>query len=113
VIDHGRLVAEGTADELKLRVGGQTLEVRPAEIDDLGRVAEVVRAVTGAEPLSFPERGMVSAAVDDPALLPAVIRRLDDLGVTASELALRRPSLDEVFLALTARSAAGTTEDAA
>jgi oleandomycin transport system ATP-binding protein len=105
VIDHGRLIASGTADELKSRVGGQTLEVRPTEIDDLGRVAEVVRAVTGVAPLSVPERGMVSAAIDDPALLPAVVRRLDDVHITASELALRRPSLDEVFLALTGHEA--------
>jgi oleandomycin transport system ATP-binding protein len=104
VIDHGRLIAGGTADELKSRVGGQTLEVRPSEIDDLGRVAEVVRAVTGVVPLSVPDRGLVSAAIDDPALLPAVVRRLDELRITASELALRRPSLDEVFLALTGRT---------
>jgi oleandomycin transport system ATP-binding protein len=101
VIDHGRLIAAGTADELKARVGGQTLEVRPTDIDDLGRVADVVRAVTGVPPTAVPERGLVTVPVDDPALLPAVVRRLDDLRITASELALRRPSLDEVFLALT------------
>jgi len=95
VIDRGRLIAAGTAEELKSRVGGQTLEVRPAEIDDLGRVAEVVRAVTGAAPSSVPEKGLVSAAIDDPALLQAVVRRLDELRITASELALRRPSLDD------------------
>jgi oleandomycin transport system ATP-binding protein len=106
VIDHGRLIAVGTPDELKSRVGGQTLEVRPAEIDDLGQVAEVVRAVTGAVPSCVPERGMVSAAIDDPAVLPAVVRRLDELRITATELALRRPSLDEVFLALTGHATA-------
>jgi oleandomycin transport system ATP-binding protein len=104
VIDHGRLIASGVADELKSRVGGQTLEVRPSEIDDLGRVAQVVEAVTGVRPLSVPERGMVSAAINDPTLLPAVVRRLDELHITANELALRRPSLDEVFLTLTGRA---------
>jgi len=101
VIDHGRLIAVGTPDGLKSRVGGQTLEVRPAEIDDLSKVAEVVLDVTGAQPSSVPEKGLVRAAVTDPAVLPAGVRRLDDLAITASELALRRPSLDEVFLALT------------
>jgi oleandomycin transport system ATP-binding protein len=105
VIDHGRLIAAGTADELKTRVGGLTLEVRPAEIDDLGRVAQVVRAVTGANPSPVPERGLVSAAIDDPAKLAAVVRRLDELHITATELALRRPSLDDVFFALTGRPA--------
>ena len=103
VIHHGRMIAGGTADDLKARHGGRTLEVRPAEIADLPRIAAVIEAVTGNRSIVDAERGVVVAAADDPGHLPAVVRRLDDHGLIAAELALRRPSLDEIFLTLTAR----------
>jgi oleandomycin transport system ATP-binding protein len=55
--------------------------------------------------------GLVSAPASDPALLPAVVRRLDEAGVLAAELAFRLPSLDEVFFSLTGHSAEETTDD--
>ena len=60
--------------------------------------------VTGVRP-DVAETGLVTAAVSDPAMVPAVVRRLDDAGIVAAELALRLPSLDEVFLTLTGHRA--------
>ncbi|TNY34759.1 ATP-binding cassette domain-containing protein [Thermomonospora catenispora] len=99
VIDHGRVIARGTPDELKAQVGGQVLEVRPVAESDCAAVARIVGELTGAAPET--RDGLVSAPLSDPAVMPAVVRRLDDAGVPVGELSLRRPSLDEVFFALT------------
>ncbi|MFF0308236.1 ATP-binding cassette domain-containing protein [Streptosporangium sp. NPDC004379] len=109
VFDHGRVIASGTPDELKATTGAQVLEVRPLRADHLSLVSQVVGDVTGESPA--PAGGRVVVSVHDPAAVPAVVRRLDDLGVVAAELTLRRSSLDEVFLALTghpAEESAGT-----
>ncbi|HEX6684169.1 MAG TPA: ATP-binding cassette domain-containing protein [Candidatus Limnocylindrales bacterium] len=102
VIDHGRVIAGGTPDELKRQTGAQTLMVRPSLESD----AEKVRAVV-AELAAKPELSgaVVTAQVTDPAVLPVVVRRLDDAGVRVSELTLRTSTLDEVFLALTGHRA--------
>ncbi|GAA3440734.1 ATP-binding cassette domain-containing protein [Planomonospora venezuelensis] len=103
VFDHGRVIASGTSDELKATTGAQVLEVRPLEAAHLDLVAEVVADVIGETPDLT--GGRVTASVHDPAVVSAVVRRLDDLGVVASELALRKSSLDEVFLAITGHRA--------
>jgi oleandomycin transport system ATP-binding protein len=100
VIDHGRVIAADTPDGLKRVVGGQTLTVRPA---DPTRIDEV-RAIVGDIARTTPDataRGVVSAPVADDAALGAAVRRLEDAGIAVIELALRLPSLDEVFFALT------------
>ncbi|MEU4226187.1 ATP-binding cassette domain-containing protein [Nonomuraea sp. NPDC026600] len=103
VFDHGKVIASGTSDELKATTGAQVLEVRPLRADQLDLVAKVVTEILGEVPdLSG---GRVTASVRDPAVVPAIVRRLDDLGIVASELALRTSSLDEVFLALTGHRA--------
>ncbi|HEU5159300.1 MAG TPA: ATP-binding cassette domain-containing protein [Streptosporangiaceae bacterium] len=103
VIDHGKAIAKGTPDELKTQVGGSVLEVRPVTAADNVTVARVVGDLVGSPPQV--EGGLVSAAVKDPAVLPAVVRRLDDAGVIVGELSLRKSSLDEVFLSLTGHRA--------
>jgi oleandomycin transport system ATP-binding protein len=100
VLDHGRVVAAGTPDELKARTGGRTLLLRTLDRARTAQAVSVVARVTGAHP-ETDDTGRVTVAVADPAALPAVVRALDDAGVVAAELALRAPSLDEVFLALT------------
>ena len=112
VIDSGRVVADGRAEELKRRTGGQTLQVRPSDAADLPRVRGILAELTGARPKVSEDSGLLTAPVDDPVLLSTLVRRLDDAGITADELALRLPSLDEVFLAITDRPAADE-EDAA
>jgi oleandomycin transport system ATP-binding protein len=111
VIDHGRLVAEGSPAELKARTGGQTLMVRAADQSRTGELATIVAQVTGATPEVVSDIGLVSAPASDPALLPAVVRRLDEAGLLAAELAFRLPSLDEVFFTLTGHNAEDTSDD--
>jgi oleandomycin transport system ATP-binding protein len=104
VIDHGLVVASGTPAELKARTGSQTLTVRAMDPAHTAQVAAVVAGVVGVRP-DVAENGLVTAAVSDPAMVPAVVRRLDDAGIVAAELNLRLPSLDEVFLTLTGHRA--------
>jgi oleandomycin transport system ATP-binding protein len=103
VVDHGRVIATGTPEELKSKTGGQALAIRPADPTDLPTVVSIVGEVAGIDP----EVGLttVTAPVNDSTVLPAVVRRLDDAGVRVAELALRGSSLDEVFLSLTGHRA--------
>jgi oleandomycin transport system ATP-binding protein len=103
VVDHGRVIATGSPAELKARTGAQPLVVRPADPTNLPIVVSIVRDLTGSEPTV--DGVTVTASVTDPALLPAVVRRLDDAQVLVAELALRDASLDEVFLGLTGHRA--------
>ncbi|SEL07013.1 daunorubicin resistance protein DrrA family ABC transporter ATP-binding protein [Streptacidiphilus jiangxiensis] len=111
VIDHGRVIAGGTPDQLKAQVGGQTLELRPARPAELGPVRTVLAAVSGHEPELSPT-GVLSVPVRDDAVLPALVARLTEAGLVAGELALRRSSLDEVFLTLTGHREARPHDDA-
>ena len=101
VIDHGKVIATGTPDELKGRAGGQVLEVEPASRAWLDRAAAVLASRTGAEPATDTESGLVRVPVAATAVLPAIIRDLDEAGIDLAEFTLRKASLDEVFLALT------------
>jgi oleandomycin transport system ATP-binding protein len=103
VFDHGKVIATGTPDELKATTGAQVLEVRPLKDDHLDLVAQVIGEITGAAPNL--DGGQASIGVTDPTVVPAIVRRLDDLDVIATELSLRKSSLDEVFLALTGHHA--------
>ncbi len=105
VFDHGRVVADGRADELKRRVGGQTLQVRPTMLSDMDAVARILGELAGVRPSRDDDSGLITAPVSDPVLLSTLVRRLDEAGITSDELALRLPSLDEVFLALTGHAA--------
>ena len=119
VVDTGRVIAEGTADELKARVGGERLEVTVSEGGDLDVAARVLApyAVSGAEGGAGsegnvrvePERRYLGATVEGGAkLLARVVRDLDAAGVQLDDLGLHRPTLDDVFLALTGRAAEQT-----
>jgi len=105
VIDHGNVVASGTPTELKARIGSQTLQVRAADRTYTRQVADAVAMVVGTRPDISGDTGLVSVSVTDPVMLPAIVRLLDDLGIVAAELALRLPSLDEVFMTLTGHPA--------
>ena len=101
VIDKGRVVAAGRPAELKAQAGKQSLDVRPAEPGHLERVAAIVAESVGVRPSVDVVNALVSVPVSDGSSLPVVVRRLDEAGIAVTELALRLPSLDEVFLALT------------
>ncbi|HZM80713.1 MAG TPA: ATP-binding cassette domain-containing protein [Candidatus Limnocylindrales bacterium] len=111
VIDHGRVIATGTPEELKAKTGAQTLAVRPTDPGELATAAAIVAEVVRVTPDITGQ--LVTAQISDPAMLPAVVRRLDDAGVLVNELALRGSSLNEVFLALTGRPAEEPTNEEA
>ncbi|MDZ5442418.1 ATP-binding cassette domain-containing protein [Micromonospora sp. 4G57] len=103
VVDHGRVIAQGTPEELKAKTGGQILTVRPADAGDLPTVVSIAAEVAGGTPEVA--QTTVTVPVNDPGVLPAVVRRLDQAEITIAELALRGSSLDEVFLSLTGHRA--------
>jgi oleandomycin transport system ATP-binding protein len=107
VIDHGKVIATGTPDELKDKSGGQVLEVQPADRDLLDLAAAVLAGRTGSVPETDAEAGLVRVAVAGAAVLPAIIRELDETRVELAEFTLRKASLDEVFLALTGQPTPG------
>ncbi len=114
VVDHGRVIAEGTSSELKKQLGGAVVEVHLANAAEAGRVAEVLAGVSREAPSVDGEVVRVPAG-DGTAALSEVVRRLDAAGVTARALQQREPSLDDVFLSLTghpAEQAAPTERDA-
>jgi ABC-2 type transport system ATP-binding protein len=106
VIDGGRVIAEGTADELKSRVGGDLLAVRVDRRDQAGAAAEAIAGLGAGAPQVVPESGEISLPIAEGAsMLAEVVRRLDGAGIAIADLALRRPTMDDVFLALTGRAA--------
>jgi len=113
VIDHGAVIATGTPDELKASAGRQVLEVTPASRSDLAAVAELLELVTGSAPAIGAESGQVSVQVEGGRALPGIMRAIDERSIELAEFALRRASLDEVFLILTGHRAEEPAEAAA
>jgi ABC-2 type transport system ATP-binding protein len=106
VIDGGRVIAEGTADDLKSRVGGDVLELRTAAGPDLTRAAAALASAGfEGEATLDPEHNALRLAVSGADVLARVVRILDGARIEVSELALHRPTLDDVFLALTGHAA--------
>ena len=104
VIDHGRVIARGTSDELKDKVGGERLEVR-LEREDAGEAAIAALAPMTDEP-PHAEGTLVSAAVHGrTGVIVDAVMRLREAGVGVDDIGLRRPTLDDVFLALTGHAA--------
>jgi ABC-2 type transport system ATP-binding protein len=111
VIDHGRVIADGSPERLKSRIGGDRIDVVVRDAGELAAAAAAVGRAAGAEAEVDRDTRRVSAPVRDRvAALTEVVRALDDAGVAAEDIALRRPTLDEVFLRLTGRH---TDEEAA
>ncbi len=112
VLDQGKIIAEGTPDQLKEQVGGDVLTASPARPDDLAAVTDVLRSLAGAEPWVDQRRSQVSVPVEDRiGALLATGRAVDEKQIPLSDLAVSRPSLDEVFLTLTGRVAEETPEE--
>jgi ABC-2 type transport system ATP-binding protein len=111
VIDHGRLIAEGTSDQLKDRLGGERLEVVLDEGADPAAAALALAPMSDAPPtIDGDQLVRVGVRRRDGAIVEAV-RRLSDAGVGVDDLALRRPTLDDVFLALTGHAAEEAVAD--
>ncbi|HEX4898254.1 MAG TPA: ATP-binding cassette domain-containing protein [Candidatus Limnocylindrales bacterium] len=107
VIDHGRIIARGTADELKAQVGGERIEVVVHDRADLPRAEEVLaRDGSGQWTLDEHTRKLTVPATGGAGKLIDVVRDLGEAGVEIDDIALRRPTLDDVFLALTGHATA-------
>jgi ABC-2 type transport system ATP-binding protein len=115
IIDHGKVIAEGTSVELKARVGTGALHVRLHDPDQRERAARVLTAALGAPAQLERDPLALSVRADDPERVAVALAELPRAGIEVAQFALGQPSLDEVFLALTGRPAdeATTEEDAA
>jgi len=109
VVDRGRVIAEGSPDALKDRVGGERLDVRLADPAQAGLAADTLAPMSDDAPtferetVHLTPRGRTGTIVE-------AVRRLDEAGVGVDDLSLRRPTLDDVFLTLTGRAAEETTQ---
>ncbi|MGH2725113.1 MAG: ATP-binding cassette domain-containing protein [Actinomycetota bacterium] len=101
VIDHGRVIAAGTPLQLKTRIGGQILQARPEDPGDLAATERILATFADGEDGTYTDGQLVTVTITDRSALGQVVRRLDDEGIAVDDLSLRRPSLDEVFLAVT------------
>jgi ABC-2 type transport system ATP-binding protein len=109
VIDHGTIVAKGTADQLKERTGGTYCEIVPRDPADVFAIATALGSLLpGASraALTSDSDRVTIPAPDGPGTLTAVVQRLTSADIELADIALRRPSLDDVFLALTGGPAA-------
>ncbi|WP_280439160.1 ATP-binding cassette domain-containing protein [Nocardia cyriacigeorgica] len=114
VVDHGVVIAAGTADELKARTGGSYCEVVPLDLGDLPAIAEALGSLLpeGNRAMFTTESDRIAIPAPDGAkTLAEALRRLDAAGVELVDIALRRPSLDDVFLQLTGHLATTETAD--
>ena len=113
VIDDGLVIAVGTSDELKDRVGGEVLALR---VSDRSKIAAAAGAILGLGPgggKADNTTGEITIPVgrEGTAILAEAVRRLDAEGIELADIALRRPSLDDVFLALTGHAAEASAEE--
>ncbi|MEU8714813.1 MULTISPECIES: ATP-binding cassette domain-containing protein [unclassified Streptomyces] len=112
VVDHGRVIAQGTSDQLKARTGGERVEVVVHERDHIPTAGEVLRGFgKGETTVEEHTRKLTVPVTGGAKLLAEVIRELDSRGIEIDDIALRRPTLDDVFLSLTGHTAEEKTED--
>jgi ABC-2 type transport system ATP-binding protein len=106
VIDVGTVIAEGTSTELKDKIGGEVLELHLAA-EHLAGTAEKLRGLGSGEPTTDAEMRLIRIPVgsEGPTVLLETVRRLDDAGTPIEDIALHRPTLDDVFLSLTGHAA--------
>ncbi|HEX8496115.1 MAG TPA: ATP-binding cassette domain-containing protein [Actinomycetales bacterium] len=111
VIDHGRVIAGGTADQLKSQVGGERLELVVSDPARLGDAREVLASVgSGETVVDEHTRRMTVPVLGGSGALVEALRRLDQAGIDVQDVGLRRPTLDDVFLTLTGKPSAETAE---
>ena len=105
VIDRGRVVAEGTADELKSSVGTASLQLRLLEADRTPDAVALVRRVLGTDAVASPEGSRLTAPMTDPDSIAELLSAFRAEGISLTELSVLKPTLDEVFLTITGHDA--------
>jgi ABC-2 type transport system ATP-binding protein len=112
VIDHGRVIADGTPAQLKGKVGGERVRLTVAAQSDLGLAASILARHATEAPRPDPVARVLEAPVTAAARrMPEIVRDLDAAGVLLDDLAIRHPSLDDVFLTLTGRTSHDTPKE--
>ncbi len=105
VIDRGRVVAEGTADELKGLVGNSSLLLRVTDAEQIGAAVQAIEQVLGATATITPEAGRLTAPMTDPERVTDLLIHLRERGIRLDEMSVQKPTLDEVFLTITGHGA--------
>jgi ABC-2 type transport system ATP-binding protein len=110
VIDHGRVVAEGTGDELKASIGTSSLQLRLTDGLRLDAARTIVRTTLGVDAVASPEGSRLTAPMTDPDRVTDLLVSFREAGISLAEMSVQKPTLDEVFLTITGTPA--TTDDA-
>ncbi|RJO76526.1 ATP-binding cassette domain-containing protein [Nocardia panacis] len=111
VIDHGRVIADGTADELKASIGGSALHLTLTERTHLDQARLIIGEVLDVEASITPEAGRLTAPLRDPNATADLLIRLREHGIPIEEITVTKPSLDEVFLTITGHPAEDTASE--
>ena len=111
VVDHGRISAEGTPTELKAAVGGSVLSVRLADLRDVDAATDVLAFLSSEPPRVDTADAEIRIAISDASASAEALRRLDAQRLTPAAIEIQQPSLDDVFLTLTGRTAEAQPED--
>ncbi|SEB36413.1 ABC-2 type transport system ATP-binding protein [Paramicrobacterium humi] len=106
VIDTGRVVAEGTADELKAQIGTTSLQLRLEDPTDTDAALRTIREILGSHGVLSPEAARISAPMADADRVTDLLVSLRDRGIRLTEMSVQKPTLDEVFLAITGHASA-------
>ncbi|MCL6626816.1 ATP-binding cassette domain-containing protein [Alicyclobacillus shizuokensis] len=109
VIDHGRVIAEGTVDELKASVGSSSLQLRIQNPGDIEVARQAVERVLKVQSIVSPEAGKITAPMANADLVADLLITLREAGIRLTEMSVQKPTLDEVFLTITGH---GVEEDA-
>ncbi|AOW93178.1 ABC transporter [Rhodococcus sp. WMMA185] len=113
VIDRGRVIADGTADELKASVGASALHLTLADRDLIEQARIVISTALGVEATVTPESGRITAPLSDPSIAADLLVQLRDRSIDVDEITVSKPSLDEVFLTITGHDTSESERSAA
>ncbi len=114
VIDDGKVIAEGTSDELKASIGGQRVELSLVSADDTDAAREILARFGTSEPtVTADGRSLTVSADDAPAALQLILAEFGSRGIRLFDAGMRRPTLDDVFLRLTGHTASVEDDDSA
>lgn len=112
VIDSGRVVAEGTGDELKSSIGASSLQLRLSEEADIADAMRTIDRVLSVQGMLSPEASRITAPMADADRIADLLIALREQGISVAELSVQKPTLDEVFLTITGHDAAAQDEPA-